>query len=65
MRIRGIKFICDRCGFEKFYEIDENGEFKEPCGFHLASLKDVTHLCPNCEHEREKLFENFMRGKNE
>lgn len=65
MRIRGIKFICDRCGFEKFYEIDDNGEFTEPCNFHIASLANNTYLCGNCEKKREKLFENFMRGKNE
>lgn len=65
MRIRGIKYICDRCGFEKFYEIDENGEFVEPCKFHLLSLNNATHLCDDCECERRKLIENFMRGKND
>lgn len=64
MRIRGIKFICDRCGKEKFYEINERGEFKEPCKFHHVDMINDKWLCDECEKERKILFENFMRGKN-
>lgn len=64
MRIRGIKFICDRCGKEKFYELDDHGEFKEPCKFYHTDIINDKWLCEECENERNELFENFMRGKN-
>ena len=51
MRIRGIKFICDRCGTEEFCELDINGEFKHGCSFHSLGLRDDTHLCDDCHNK--------------
>lgn len=62
MRIRGIKFICDRCGTEEFCELDINGEFKYGCSFHSLCLKDDTHLCADCNDKLKKLIEGFMKG---
>ena len=64
MRTRCIKFKCDRCGYEKIYEIDENGEFIEQIDkpFHVFSLADGTHLCDECEKKRKKLMDWFMKG---
>ena len=64
MRTRCIKYKCDRCGFEKIYEIDDNGEFKDSTAmnFFILNLTDGTHLCPDCECQRQMLMEEFMRG---
>ena len=64
MRTRCIKFKCDRCGYEKIYELDENGELAEECKepFHILSLIDGTHLCDECEQKRKKLMDWFMKG---
>lgn len=64
MRTRCIKFKCDRCGYEKIYDIDENGEFVEQIDkpFHVFSLADGTHLCDECEQKRKKLMDEFMKG---
>lgn len=64
MRTRCIKFKCDRCGYEKIYDIDENGEFVEQIEkpFHLFSLVAETHLCDECEQKRKKLMDWFMKG---
>jgi hypothetical protein len=61
MRIRGIKFICDRCGAEEFCELDENGEFKHGCSFHSFSLKDDTHLCDDCHNKLHRIIDEFMK----
>lgn len=65
MRTRCIKFKCDRCGYEKIYELDENGEINleqidKP--FHVFCLADGTHLCDECEQKRTKLMDWFMKG---
>ena len=65
MRIKGIKFICDRCGAEEFCELDINGEFKYGCSFHVFSLKDDTHLCADCHDKMNRLIETFMNEKKE
>lgn len=64
MRTGCIRFKCDRCGYEKIYDIDENGEFMEECKetFHIFSLADGTHLCDECEQKRKKLMDWFMKG---
>lgn len=62
MRIRGIKFICDRCGAEEFCELDEYGEFRYGCTFHNLSLIDNTHLCDECHDKLKGLIENYMKG---
>lgn len=64
MRIRGVKFICDRCGKEKFCELDEHGNFKEPCKFYNTDLINDKWLCEECEKAKNELLKNFMRGKN-
>ena len=64
MRTRCIRFKCDRCGFQRYYELDEDGDgsFKEPCYFTILSIEDNTHLCPECEYKRRKLMDEFMKG---
>ena len=62
MRIRGIKFICDRCGKSEFCKLNNDGEFEEEVKFHTLSYHDGTHLCDNCEQEREALMAEFMKG---
>ena len=66
MRTRCIKFKCDRCGYEKIYELDENGEIVDieqiDESFHILSLIDETHLCDECEQKRKKLMDWFMKG---
>lgn len=66
MRTRCIKFKCDRCGYEKIYELDENGEIVDieqiDKPFHIFSLADGTHLCDECEQKRKKLMDWFMKG---
>jgi hypothetical protein len=61
MRIRGIKFKCDRCGKEEFFELDENGEFKHGCSFHIFSLMDDTHLCDDCHNKLYRIVDEFMK----
>ena len=65
MRIRGVKFICDRCGKEEFYELNYEGEFKTECTFHLFDLKDDTYLCGECFQKYNRLIKWFMEGKKE
>ena len=65
MRQRVIKYVCDRCGKTKFYEVDSDGSFKEPCTFHLLDIKVETHLCDECEYERRKRMDDFMKEKKE
>jgi hypothetical protein len=60
MRIRGIKFICDRCGAEKFYELNFDGEFKEECTFRLFDLNNDTYLCGDCYAKYTSLVKRFM-----
>lgn len=66
MRTRCIKFKCDRCGYEKIYELDENGEIVDieqiDKTFHIFSLVDETYLCDECEQKRKKLMDWFMKG---
>ena len=61
MKIRGIKFICDRCGKEEFCELDVNGEFKHGCSFHNCSLRDDTHLCDDCHKELNRIIKDYMK----
>ena len=63
MRIRGVKYKCDRCGYEKFYEIDERGDFVRDLtkgDFHILSLEDNTHLCGPCSVMFEQVVKQFM-----
>lgn len=62
MRQRGIRFECDRCGASKFYEVNDNGEFKEPCQFFRVDIGDSTWLCPNCYSDYKDMQKEFMRG---
>lgn len=62
MRIRGIKFICDRCGKSEFYKLNNDGEFTEPIPFYVFNYKHDTHLCEECEQERKNLMAEFMKG---
>lgn len=62
MRIRGIKFICDRCGAEKFYELNFDGDFVEECTFRLFDLNDDTYLCADCHQKYISLIKRFMEG---
>ena len=66
MRTRCIKFKCDRCGYEKIYELDENGEFVEQIDkpFHVFSLANGTYLCEECEQKRKNLMNWFMKGES-
>lgn len=61
MRIRGIKFICDRCGAEEFCVLDKNDELKYGSSFHSLSLKDDTHLCDNCHNKLHRIIDEFMK----
>lgn len=61
MRIRGIKYICDRCGKTEFYELDSGGCFKEPCMFHLLDIKNDTHLCDECHNKLHRIIDEFMK----
>ena len=65
MRIRGIKFICDRCGTEEFCELDVNGEFKHGCSFHSLSLRDDTHLCDDCHNKLHRIIDEFMKENDD
>lgn len=61
MRIRGIKFICDRCGAEKFYELNFDGDFVEECTFRLFDLNDDTYLCAECHNKLHRIIDEFMK----
>ena len=61
MRIRGIKFKCDRCGAEEFYELDVNDEFKHECTFHCFDLRADTHLCDDCHNKLHRIIDEFMK----
>lgn len=62
MRTRYIRYKCDRCGVQQYYELDEDGALKEPCHFVLVSLEDNTHLCSECEYKKQQLMDEFMKG---
>lgn len=65
MRIRGTKFICDRCGKEEFYELNFEGEFVKKCTFHLFDLRNDTYLCADCHQKYISLVKRFMEGAKE
>lgn len=65
MRIRGIKFICDRCGKEEFYELNFEGEFVKECTFHLFDLRNDTYLCADCHNKLHRIIDEFMKENDD
>ena len=67
MRKTGIKYTCDRCGFEHFVNFDEididtrqyyeSGRESHPRDW---SYVHGCYLCPDCEKIYTELFEKFL-----
>lgn len=66
MRKTGIKYTCDRCGFEHFVDFDEidmdTRQYYDSMGSRPRNWSYVQgcYLCPDCGKIYTELFEKFL-----